>query len=79
MLLDRVETAPIVAVLINWNDEIALPSTVDMLDCNDCTVESKSYSNVEFRLDSARLKEETVLAFKIDVNPIAALRVDWSP
>jgi hypothetical protein len=42
MLLDRVETAPIVAVLINWNDEIALPSTVDMVDCKDCTDESNS-------------------------------------
>ena len=79
MLLDSVETAPIVVVLINWNDEIALPSTVDMLDCNDCTDESNSYSNVEFRVDSVRLKEETVLAFKNDVNPMAALSVDRSP
>ena len=79
ILLDSVETAPIVAVLINWNVDVAFPSTVDMLDCNDCTDEFNSYSNVDLRVDSPLLKEETVLALSVDVNPSAALNVDRSP
>ena len=79
ILLDSVETAPIAAVLINWNVDVAFPSTVDMLDCNDCTDEFNSYSNVDLRVDSPLLKEETVLALSVDVNPSAALNVDRSP
>ena len=79
MLLESVETAAIAVVLINWNVDVALPSTVDIEDCMDCTDEFSSYSNDDLRLESPLLKEETVLAFRLDVNPMEALSVDRSP